>query len=392
MTVKGFLTYFLTLAFSFLFIWGGYNYFDGYTNQSDGTEVFAATIVSIEEIVVTEGQNETTDTTIYFTAEMENSKGNTVTVVGIQEIIGVYSYNDLPVEEGDSILISSSVADENIYTFSSYNRTGVLMYLIIFFFICIILIGRTKGLNTILSLVITCLVIFMVYLPSILSSFNVYISTIVVSIVIIVTSLLIINNFNKKTLCAILGNVGGLFVAGLLAFIFNSILKLTGMVDQSYVFLLYANAENPYNLLSILWGGMVIGSLGAVMDVSMSIASAMHEIAEHMSDKTFVKMFKSGMNIGRDAIGTMTNTLILAYIGGSIATVLLLIINNKDILYLFSLEMISIQIIQAVVGSMGILFAVPITAVCSAYLYNRSSEFNLRQIFSKLTQKSTKNS
>lgn len=108
----------------------------------------------------------------------------------------------------------------------------------------------------------------------------------------------------------------------------------------------------------------------------MTIASAMNELAENMENKTFMKMLKSGMNIGRDAIGTMTNTLILAYVGSSLATVLLLIVYNKDILYLFNMEMIVVEVLQAVVGSMGILFAVPATALFSAYIFTKKKKIN----------------
>jgi uncharacterized membrane protein len=89
----------------------------------------------------------------------------------------------------------------------------------------------------------------------------------------------------------------------------------------------------------VVWGGIIIGALGAIMDVAMTIASAINELSEHMEAKSFSRMLKSGMNIGRDAIGTMTNTLILAYIGGSLAIVLLLIANNKSVDYLFNTEM-----------------------------------------------------
>ena len=195
----------------------------------------------------------------------------------------------------------------------------------------IVLIGA--GVQTILALSLTCLMIFLVYIPSILSGVNVYISTIAVSAAIILASLLLINGANKKTLCAVAGNLSGVIIAGLLALFMNSTLKLTGIIDEHYVYLTYVNADNPLNLISIIWGGMVLGSLGAVMDVAMSISSSMHELAEHMSRRSFSKMLRSGMNIGRDVIGTMTNTLILAYIGGSLALVLLLIVNTKNTLY-----------------------------------------------------------
>ena len=99
--------------------------------------------------------------------------------------------------------------------------------------------------------------------------------------------------------------------------------------------------------------------------------SAMQELNDTMSNKTFFRMLRSGMNIGRDAISTMTNTLILAYIGGSLATVLLLMAYNKNVYYLFNMEMITSEIVCSIAGSIGILAAVPATALISAYLFNK---------------------
>ena len=185
-------------------------------------------------------------------------------------------------------------------------------------------------------------------------------------------SLIIINGWNLKTICAIFGNVMGIAVSGVLAAIMHKVLGLTGMIDEDYIMLTLM--ETPVNLRALLWGGVVIGALGAIMDVAMSIASAMKELNDTMHNKTFFRMLASGMNIGRDAISTMTNTLILAYIGGALATVLLLVAYNKNIFYLFNMEMIMSEIVCAIVGSIGILAAVPLTALFSAYMFNKYSD------------------
>jgi uncharacterized membrane protein len=143
-------------------------------------------------------------------------------------------------------------------------------------------------------------------------------------------------------------------------------LNLTGLIDQDSIFLLMMNPEKPIDLMAILWSSIVIGSLGAVMDISMSIASAMNELAENIDNKDFRIFLKSGLNIGQDSIGTMTNTLILAYIGSSLSVVLLMIVYHSDILQLINLEMIVFEILQAI-----ILLAIPITSLFSAYIFSR---------------------
>jgi uncharacterized membrane protein len=152
----------------------------------------------------------------------------------------------------------------------------------------------------------------------------------------------------------------------------NGLLGITGNVQEDYLLLISLNENFSIDLKAIVWGSILIGSLGAIMDVAMTISSALQELTDNLEEKSFSILFKSGMNIGKDAIGTMTNTLILAYIGGSMATVILIMAYNMNLLYLFNLEMIVVEVLQAVIGSMGILFAVPITSFSAAYLYSRN--------------------
>ena len=296
-------------------------------------------------------------------------KGDVVEMVQLVE--PMYAYQPELIQPGEQVLVAPVVGDSNQieWVFVERNRSYAVGVLTLIFLGLIVLIGRRKGLATILSLVFTAAVIFTVYIPSILSGHNIYLSTTVVSAFIILMSLLLINGANIKTLCAILGNMGGVLVAGLLALFMNHLLGITGMTDQDYVMLTYISPDFVVDLRAIVWGGIVIGALGAIMDVAMSIASAMNELAETMENRSFGRMVRSGMNIGRDAIGTMTNTLILAYIGGALAMVLLLVAYNKNLLYLLNMEMIVVEILQAVVGSMGILFAVPVTVLVSAYMF-----------------------
>ena len=351
-------------------------------NQHEFNKSYKAKVVSVEETIRNESAYDYegfSSTTIKFKAEITNDEFNGNIVEAYQYIDDIVAVNPKVIESGDKIIISSLISrtgEGEDWTFLEYDRSTVLWGLLFGFFALIVLFGGKKGINTIISLVFTCLSVFMVFVPSILKGNNIYLSSIIVSIYIIFMSLLIINGANKKTLCAIVGNLGGLLIAGLLALFISNILNLTGLIDDDSMFLLLVDINAPIDLKAILWAGIVIGSLGAVMDVSMSIASAMNELAENMEVRSFKTMLKSGFNIGQDAIGTMTNTLILAYIGSSLSVVLLLMVNYKDVLLLFNLEMIVFEIIQAIIGSMGILFAIPITSLFAAYVYNRKNTEN----------------
>ncbi|QHI71603.1 YibE/F family protein [Aminipila terrae] len=336
--------------------------------------------VKVGQVSLDNGASSVSSKSVYFKAQFTSGpyKGKVRTM--LQYIDYMYAVQPKTVEKGDNIVISYAADPSNSHEswmFIDYNRINYMIVIFLLFVGLIIFIGRSKGVATIVSLLFTAAAVFMVYIPGILSGQNIYLSTIIISIFIILMSLTFLNGVNIKTFCAVLGNIGGLAVAGILALITNHVLGITGIVDEDCLFLMYVNSGHPLDLRAIVWGSIVIGSLGAVMDVAMSIASAMNELSETMEDKSAKKMIKSGMNIGKDAIGTMTNTLILAYIGGSLATVLLLVASNKDPLYLFNMEMIIVEVLQGIIGSTGILFAVPVTVVIAAYLYNKPKHHEL---------------
>ncbi len=279
-----------------------------------------------------------------------------------------------PVAEGDRILVLDAyqmgLDTEYQWIYGGQNRIPGMIWLAAAFLLLVVVIGRWKGVATVIALLITFAALFCVYIPAILTGRNVYASTIVVSLFVILSSLALLGGLNRKTLCAVAGNTGGVAVAGVLALIVNSALKITGILDTEYTFLMMLSGDVSIDLRGVVWGGILIGSLGAIMDVSMSITSAMYELSFEVGGPGGTKrMIAAGMNIGRDAIGTMTNTLILAYLGGSMAVVLLFTAYNRNPLMMLNFEMIVVEVVQAIVGSIGILFSVPITVLLAAWLF-----------------------
>lgn len=125
---------------------------------------------------------------------------------------------------------------------------------------------------------------------------------------------------------------------------------------------------------SIIFGCIVIGALGAIMDISMDISSSLYEIKKHRKDITFSEMLKSGMEIGRDVIGTMSNTLVLAYIGSSLSSILLLLTYSSSLFEVLNREMVIVDLLQAVIGSMAILLTIPFTAIVGAWLFTKGHD------------------
>ena len=372
------IVYIITILFSIIYIFIGNKIcskpLDIAPNSSQ-TQI--AKVTKIVDVILDEfsiSEEETlVNKTIVFEAVFKSGPRKGETFQGTQQVDPMFVATPKDIEVADNIVVFFDSYGEEIpqWFFGEYHRSNILILLCVLFFGLLLLFGRRKGLNTIVSLVFTCLAIFMVFVPSVLSSFNIYLTSSITCLFIIFMTLLIINGANTKTFCAAIGCLGGLSITAILTLIMDKVMHLTGFTDQDSQYLLLLNEENPINLRAIIFGAIVIGAMGATMDVSMSISSSLKELSDNMHDRTYKKLLKSGLNIGRDIMGTMANTLILAYIGSSLSVVLLLVANTGNMLNLFNLEMIVVEVMQALVGSLGILFTIPITSILASFIYNR---------------------
>jgi uncharacterized membrane protein len=318
--------------------------------------------VSIESIDIT------------FRAKVLNGYLKDEVISATQSIDGFIAKNAAEVEVGDKVLLVLADPDEFSWYFMEYVRSDKLIILAICFVLALFFYGRFKGVNTILSLAYTCGAVFFVFIPAILSGKNIYLWTILVCIYSVLTTYILVIGFTKKSVAAAIGCLSGILLTGLLTVVMDKVLELSGILDEDSVYLTYLPTENPIDLRAIIFAAILIGAMGAIMDVSMSIASSLWEIKEESASPTRGSLFKSGMNIGRDVLGTMANTLILAYIGISLSVVLLLSVYSSSVLYLFNREMIVVEILQSLVGSFGLLFAMPLTSLVSAFLYTEKKD------------------
>ena len=298
-------------------------------------------------------------------------KGRAVTVT--QQIDPVYPIQMKEVAVGDKILIYEDVDSEAPgFLMGEYVRFDALMIVGLLFGLGLLVFGRLKGVNTIVSLGFTCLSIFAVFIPSVLSGQNIYIWSIVTCVFITAMTLLIVSGASRKSLAAGIGCFSGVAVAGILTKIMDGVLHLTGMVDEDSMYLYLMNEKSPIDLNAIIFAGIIIGAIGAIMDVSMSLSSSLQELKSRAPEASARALFRSGMNIGRDIMGTMANTLVLAYIGSALSVTLLLIAYNSSMQALLNREMIIVEILNALAGSIGILLTIPLTSFICALLYTRT--------------------
>ncbi|MCL2400709.1 MAG: YibE/F family protein [Defluviitaleaceae bacterium] len=311
-----------------------------------------------------------TNTTVTFMARLTSGPSRGTEVVAEHSLSTVLLLVEREVAVGDRILMIYDQFNSRYY-FTNYVRINYVLILGGIFFVLIILFGKRTGLNSIVALGFTCGSVFFVFIPAILAGRNIYATTVVICVYAIVSTLLIVIGPTKKALTAMLGCLGGVLLAGLIMVIMNIVLNLTGFVDEETQFLLLLPLENPIDLRAIIFAGVIIGSVGAIMDVAMSIASSLWELKITGGASNFQELFDSGINIGKDTLGTMLNTLILAYIGSSLSLILLITAHTTSMLDLFNLEMVLVELLRAIIGSFGMLLAIPLTAGICGWLYTR---------------------
>lgn len=277
-------------------------------------------------------------------------------------------------KKGDTVTVQLSVdANGNVSpAIEGIVRSNYIYIMVAIFLLSIILVGGKKGIKAIVGLIITILAVWFILIKLIFAGYDAILMSIVTCAVIIVLTFIVIGGINKKVVTAAIGTLGGVVSAGIVASIFSHLAELSGACEDAIQ--LSMNMQTAtFNFRDLIFAGIVISALGACMDVGMSIASSLDEIKNKTKDISWKELFKSGMNIGRDVIGTMTNTLILAYVGGALKLILLFMACNMPITEILNKETIVEEIISAIAGSMGVVYTIPITAFVYAFLNRKKT-------------------
>ena len=182
-------------------------------------------------------------------------------------------------------------------------------------------------------------------------------------------ALVLLNGVSKKSLCSILGTVCGVVLSGVILFLFSSATNLSGYSTEEAESLLQIGQTTGLKVRDLLYAGILIASLGAIMDTAMSIVSVMHEMYLNSPGMKMPSLIKAGMNVGKDMIGTMSNTLILAFAGTSLSFIILLASYSVQYNQFINMNAITIEIAQALSGSLAIVLTVPVTAVITARMF-----------------------
>ena len=293
------------------------------------------------------------------------------------EIMTVTNYMsalfNVDVQQGDRIIVRIMTDENGAYYASvfNYDRGIVLGGFLLIFFILLGALGGKKGLGALAGLLLTLGCIWFILIPCLLRGVPAIPVTIAVSAVAAAAGLIFLNGYSKKTFCVVCGCVGGVLVSGIAAAVVGSLSPMNGFNMQEAENLILYGADQGLKVSGLLVCGVLISALGAVMDVALGIASSVWEMKEQNPDASVGSLFRSGMQIGKDAMGTMANTLILAFAGSSLNMLILVQTYNIPFLQLINTDSIALEVVQSVAGSIGILLTVPLVALISARLMAR---------------------
>lgn len=283
---------------------------------------------------------------------------------------------DITPAAGDKIVVAvSENAGKKTYHVADYDRATYLALPLTLFIAVLLAVGGKVGAK---SLFVVCFAIFIILqgmIPLILAyHVNIILVTLLVSAVIAVVTQVTVSGWNAKTWGAILGTIGGVTVAGILAYISILLMHLNGLENEEAIMLKVTYLASV-DFREVLFAGVVLGALGAVMDVAISISSSIYEIKTSCPDFGYKELFRSGINVGRDIMGTMSNTLILAYLGSSLPLVLLISAQkNASLMQIMNFNMIVTEIVRAITGSIGLICSIPLTALVTAFLLSRHQD------------------
>ena len=283
-------------------------------------------------------------------------------------------YFSIHAEEGMMLSVRILTTGDNQYDLSVYNyeRTPWLLIFIGVFLLVLMIVGGRQGISAVFGLLFTMGGVIFVLLPLLEQrGWQPVPTTLLIVALTMFVSYVFIGGLHTKSMVAALGSFGGVLLAGLFAFLAGRIVHISGLNMDEAESLLLTAADGGLQVKGLLICGILIAAEGAIMDISMSVASAVDEVHSVNPALSAKELFRSGMNIGRDAMGTMANTLVLAFAGTGLNTMLLIYAYDASFEQLMNAEFLSMELIRAIAGSLGMILAVPLVAFLSTRILKR---------------------
>ena len=331
--------------------------------DTEGKTFEKARVVDIVEDNETESGNKIGNQIVSLELLTGDYKGNTVEAVSSSS----YLYG-AHCEVGMRVIAEVNESDDSLYvTVFSQDRTWILYAIVFLFLVTLCIIGGRQGFNSAIALVFTFVCIVFLFLPMIYRGISPVLAAAAVAVLTTFVTMYLIGGLSSKSITSMIGTVAGVGISAVLAVVFGKIAGISGYNVSDIEQLEYVGQMTNVRIGELLYAGILISALGAVMDVAMSVASTISEIHFRNPQLSRKELFTSGIRVGKDMMGTMSNTLILAFTGSSINTLVFMYVYGYGIVQITNMYSIGIEIIQGIASTMGVILTVPIVSVISAW-------------------------
>ncbi|ADD67676.1 YibE/F family protein [Denitrovibrio acetiphilus DSM 12809] len=294
-------------------------------------------------------------------------KGKSVTAKN--DLLGQLDVDEV-YRKGDNIVLVMHVMDDIIHESKTLNRNrqGNESLLFGIFLALLLIYAGFTGLKAMFSFVASLFILWRFLIPALLRGEDPLLYTIITLTLLTVVIIYSVAGFNRKALAAVLGTLTGLAIAISLTLIFGERMMLFGHTAPFASTLLFSGYIG-LDMRGIFYAAVIIGASGAAMDIAMDVSAAMYEVKEQSPDIPAGQLIKSGLNVGRTVVGTMTTTLLLAYSGGYLTMLMLFVAKNSSFIRILNMKMVAAEIFRTLVGSIGLVMVAPVTAVIAGWLF-----------------------
>ncbi|NED99958.1 YibE/F family protein [Phytoactinopolyspora halotolerans] len=286
---------------------------------------------------------------------------------GLEVVVPVpYGVGAPQFEIGDKVVLTATrdVPLESRYEITEFQRGTPLLWLGIIFAVAVVLLSRWKGLAALVGLGISVLIIVFFLLPALLAGQNPLPVAVVGASAIMIATLYMSHGVSIRTSVALIGTLISLTLTGLLGALFTELSQFTGLFDESLAYIGLVDAE--LDVRGLLLAGLVVGALGVLDDTTVTQTATVWELAAADPTSSRRKLFASGMRVGREHVAATVNTLVLAYVGASLPLLMLFSVTGMGMTDALTSEQVAQEVVRGLVGSLGIIAAVPVTTGLAA--------------------------
>lgn len=359
----------LTIAFAVFLYW--FNQIERESlYETEGRTFEKAVVVGILKDNITESGNRIGNQIVSLELKTGKFRGNTVEAVSSSS----YLYG-AHCEEGMRVIAEVNESDNSLYvTVYSYDRSVILYAIVALFLLTLCAIGGKQGCSSSVALIFTFVCIVFLFLPMIYRGISPVLASVIVAVLTTVVTMYLIGGLSVKSVTAMAGTVTGVVISGGFALLFGRISHISGYNVSDIEQLLYVEQVTEIKVGELMYAGILIASLGAAMDVAISVSSTISEIHYRNPQLNRRELFTSGIHVGRDMMGTMSNTLILAFTGTSINTLVFMYAYAYPARQIVNMYSVGIEIIQGIASTLGVILTVPVvSAICTWALKRHES-------------------